>query len=276
MTVRAKIHADIIEPFKKFVHGLSTEQLLAFKDLCPYLVLQEANTAKGVSPTSVSNEPAPMDTPWAAPTLSDFTNDAWGDVPTDEKRLIAQHYAWAAQLPPDAFGNLKLPHHRASDGYVIWRGVANAAARLPQASIPNSDMAAVRAHLGRHYRLWNRTPPWEANADVWVEYERVVRDLIADPLSMPLAETYQRLFALLFSDGPVQDHVLTLDEIPVPKEDDADILTLALDDIDAEDINFDRIDGGQVIQEVLLAQLKNAVTTGIQQALVPLTGRLPD
>ncbi|HEY8415330.1 MAG TPA: HK97 family phage prohead protease, partial [Thermaerobacter sp.] len=85
---------------------------------------------KGVVPGDVSREKAPEDTSWSAPTLSDFTDEAWDDLSVDEKRRIAGHFAWAASMPPENFGDLKLPHHRPSDGAVVWRGVAAAMAAL--------------------------------------------------------------------------------------------------------------------------------------------------
>jgi hypothetical protein len=52
---------------------------------------------------------------------------------------------------PDAKQSYKFPHHLA-DGRVVLRGVNNAMARLPQASIPDEDRAGVEAHLNRHQR----------------------------------------------------------------------------------------------------------------------------
>lgn len=115
----------------------------------------------GVVPDDVSREKAPEDTPWEAPALSDFTDEPWEDLSDDEKRRIAGHYAWAAEMPPEAFGDLKLPHHRASDGAVVWRGVVAAAQRLDQTDIPAEDVPKVRAHLASHYRQFGKTPPWE-------------------------------------------------------------------------------------------------------------------
>lgn len=115
----------------------------------------------GVVPPDVSDKLAPKDTPWEAPTLSDFTDKAWSDLTDDEKRHIAGHYAWAREMPPATFGDLKLPHHRPSDGAVVWRGVANCAARLSQTDIPEADVPKVQAELGKHYKQFGETPPWE-------------------------------------------------------------------------------------------------------------------
>ncbi len=119
---------------------------------------------RGVDPGDVSSKLAPEAEPWEAPSLEDFTDEQWGDLSGAEKRRIAKHFAWAATMPPETYGDLKFPHHRPSDGAVVWRAVSNAAARLPQANLPNADIDKVRRHLGRHYRQFDRTPPWEEDS----------------------------------------------------------------------------------------------------------------
>lgn len=110
-------------------------------------------------PPNVSSEMCPMDEAWSAPSLSDFTDQSWGDLTDAQKRRIAGHFAWAAGMPPETYGDMKLPHHRASDGYVNFRGVAAAAGRMNQSSIPSGDMAAVKAHLRRHYAQFDQPAP---------------------------------------------------------------------------------------------------------------------
>ena len=68
-------------------------------------------------------------------------------------------------MPPEAYGDLKFPHHRPSDGAVVWKAVANAAARLPQSNLSGDDVTKVQEHLGRHYRQFDRTPPWESDSE---------------------------------------------------------------------------------------------------------------
>ena len=107
---------------------------------------------------------APEDTPWSAPTLADFTSDSWADLSDAEKKRIAQHFVWAASMPPEKFGDLKGPHHKPATsglGAVVWRGVANCAARMGQMDIPDADMAGVKRHLAGHYQQFDREPPWE-------------------------------------------------------------------------------------------------------------------
>lgn len=117
----------------------------------------------GVVPEDVSEKTAPEDEPWEAPALSDFTDKRWDELSDAEKRRIAGHYAWAADMPPETFGDLKLPHHRPSDGAVVWRGVAAAMAALMGArggvDIPKEDRRRVYNHLARHYEQFDREPP---------------------------------------------------------------------------------------------------------------------
>jgi HK97 family phage prohead protease len=118
---------------------------------------------RGVIPQDVSDRLADEDTPWEAPALSDFTDRSWDELSDAEKRRIAGHYAWSRTMPPETFGDLKLPHHRPSDGAVVWRGVAAAMAALLGArggvDIPDADRRRVYNHLARHYRQFDREPP---------------------------------------------------------------------------------------------------------------------
>jgi HK97 family phage prohead protease len=148
--MKTKKEADIMPFTSGYVTGTTS-------DPAHYKFLEE----RGVSPQDVSREKAPEGEAWEAPTLSDFTSTPWDELSDAEKRRIAGHYAWAAMMPPETFGDLKLPHHRPSDGAVVWRGVANAAARLSQTDIPDADIPKVQAHLGSHYRQFDRIPPWE-------------------------------------------------------------------------------------------------------------------
>ncbi len=117
----------------------------------------------GVVPPDVSKVKAPEETPWTAPTLGDFTDQPWGDLTDAQKRRIAGHYAWSAEMPPATFGSLKLPHHRPSDGAVVWRGVSAAMTVLlggrGGADLPAADRREVYNHLAAHYRQFDKEPP---------------------------------------------------------------------------------------------------------------------
>lgn len=114
-------------------------------------------------PRDVSRDLADRDETWQAPTLSDFTDRAWEELSDAEKRRIAGHFAWMPDSPPERFTDLKLPHHRPSDGRVVWRGVVAAMAALLGArggvEIPDSERRAVYEHLASHYRQYGEEPP---------------------------------------------------------------------------------------------------------------------
>jgi HK97 family phage prohead protease len=105
-------------------------------------------------------------TSWSKPTLNDFTSDSWGDLSDGEKRRIAEHYAWAANMPPQTFGDLKLPHHQAGSsgvGKAVWKGVSSAMGALLGArggvQIPSEDRKSVYNHLAKHYAQFDKEPP---------------------------------------------------------------------------------------------------------------------
>lgn len=109
---------------------------------------------------------APESDSWDGPTLNDFTSESWPDLSDADKRRIMAHYTWSANVPPDTFGDLKLPHHRASGsgvGPAVWRGVAAAMGVLMGArggaNIPSSDLPACHSHLAKHYAQFDKEPP---------------------------------------------------------------------------------------------------------------------
>jgi HK97 family phage prohead protease len=162
--------------------------------------------AKGVSPRNVSETTAPMDTPWRAPSLGDFVSEPWGDLTTRQRRNIAGHYAWATAAVPEKFGDMKLPHHRADDGHVIWRGVVAAAGRLNQTRFPAEDMGAVKQHLAGHFTEFDREAPWERDAISWDAFLKGRARLEAkspDPLT-------DEQLAALFDDYGFADEAVAL------------------------------------------------------------------
>jgi HK97 family phage prohead protease len=101
---------------------------------------------------------------WEGPTLDGFTADAWEELTASDKRRIANHFAWAGSMPPETYGDLKLPHHKASKdgiGPAVWRGVAAAMGRLLQAGtdVPDGDRRGVYDHLASHYKQFDKEPP---------------------------------------------------------------------------------------------------------------------
>lgn len=142
-------------------------------------VLMREVSERGVVPTDPEGYELAEDRPWEAPTLGDFTDRPWDELSREERVRIARHYAWAPQMPPERFSDLKLPHHDPRDGAVVWRGVAAAMAALMGArggvDIPDSDWDKVYTHLARHYREFGREPP-ERNRRVSMEPEKKVNE----------------------------------------------------------------------------------------------------
>lgn len=150
-------------------------------------------TVKGIAPEDVSEQLAPENAPWQRPALSDFTDQPWDELSDEEKIRIAGHYAWAPKRIPDRFTDLKLPHHRPSDGAVVWRGVYTAMAALLGArggvQIPEADRRRVYDHLAHHYRQFDREPPefrsyteWELQQEFPEESAHAELREIADAL----------------------------------------------------------------------------------------------
>ncbi len=109
---------------------------------------------------------ADEDEAWEAPALGDFTGESWGDLSDAEKKRIAAHYTWSANMPPEKFSDLKLPHHKPTKtgvGPAVWRGVAAAMGALMGArggvDIPEGDMSACHTHLAKHYEQFDKEPP---------------------------------------------------------------------------------------------------------------------
>ena len=171
---------------------------------------QSAGDQKGISPRNVSEETAPMDTPWSQPTLGDFVDEPWESLNESEKKKIAGHYAWATAASPDTFGDMKLPHHRTDDGHVVWRGVVAAAGRLDQTNFPSEDMGAVKKHLASHFKEFDREAPWERDVVSWMKYLRN-RDEIQSEYYEPLPD---RVVAELLFEYGFKDEAVSLVEDP--------------------------------------------------------------
>ena len=113
-------------------------------------------------------------TPWSRPRLEDFTDQQWDDLTSEERDAIAGHFTWSPEMPPQTFSSLSLPHHRATDGKVVWRGLVAAAGRLDQTRLPSSAMSAVKAHLAKHYEAFGEEAPWNRSApDITAQRERL-------------------------------------------------------------------------------------------------------
>jgi hypothetical protein len=116
----------------------------------------------GYVPKNVSDEKAPESATWSKPGLNDFTDKSWEDLSDAEKREIAGHFAYSKNNPPEAYGDLKLPHHDAKTGAAVWSGVKAAMGALMGARggvDVDGDKKAVYEHLASHYRQFEKDPP---------------------------------------------------------------------------------------------------------------------
>jgi HK97 family phage prohead protease len=152
-------------------------------------------------PRDVSREKADRDERWVAPKLADFTSEQWSALSDRAKRKIAGHYAYSDGMPPERFSDLSLPHHRASDGAIVYRGVVSAAQRLGQTDIPDDELEAVKAHLGRHYRAFGAVAPWDREQASWEQYRKayeVLRETDDEEILFEAQQSIERLSKSLF------------------------------------------------------------------------------
>lgn len=103
---------------------------------------------------------------WSSPRLGAFSGESFDSLSAAERRRIARHFAWTARMPPESYGDLKLPHHKPGQsgvGPAVWRGVAAAMGALLGArggvNIPDGDRRGVYNHLARHYAQYDKEPP---------------------------------------------------------------------------------------------------------------------
>jgi len=113
---------------------------------------EAAEVFKGVIPYK-KYPLADPDTPWDGPK----------EVAAADVAKLKKMCAWYDSEKPDVKSSYKLPHHRASDLYTVWRGVRAAMAALLGArggvKIPESDRKGVYNHLAKHYRDFGKEPP---------------------------------------------------------------------------------------------------------------------
>ena len=131
---------------------------------------------------------------WKEPAIGSFTGQSWEELSDADKRRIADHFAWAANMLPKAFGDLELPHHlpkKSGIGPAHWGGVKAAMSRLMQAGTQIDGRKAVYDHLAEHYKERDEEPP----DFKLVELACNVREAMTlDPAELQLC--YQELEAL--------------------------------------------------------------------------------
>jgi hypothetical protein len=87
----------------------------------------------------------------------------------DDVEKLKSICAWFDSEDPDVKSSYKLPHHRVSDRKAVLKGVEAAGAAIQGSrggvEIPDKDIAAVKAHLAKHYKAFGKTPPWEKKSE---------------------------------------------------------------------------------------------------------------
>jgi HK97 family phage prohead protease len=155
----------------------------------------------------------------------------------------------------------KLPHHHAHGHACVWRGVAAAAGRLSQTSLPAGDVPGVKRHLAGHYKDFGKEAPWKAAPAAWTAYEGAVLRLKA--ITGEVGE--DRLAELLAAHG------FGAEASAVRAEGDAVDEALALLDLGlaGEADVFDVED-----HDVVAAAVRDAVDEAVALGLRQLQGRL--
>lgn len=112
---------------------------------------------------------------WSAPSLSDFTDEDWGELSGSEKNTIAKHFADATGSWSENFDDdVNLPHHDPSDGEAVLNGARNALSRLPQTENLHSSEDAIQSHLNAHLPDEEEEAAWAAYLAGKMTLEEVV------------------------------------------------------------------------------------------------------
>lgn len=130
-------------------------------------------TAATAGPVPFHAYPTHVDETWdadaAVSELRKWAGVEDEDPPADAWQKYAQGFAYVAG-EGDKLGDFSLPHHRVIDGALVTslKGTEAAGAAMQGArggvDIPESDRAAVREHLAKHYHQFDRRAPWEEEA----------------------------------------------------------------------------------------------------------------
>jgi HK97 family phage prohead protease len=117
---------------------------------------------------------ATVDTAWDGPAAEKAANGA---------AELKHMHAWVdSSGDPDVKENYKLPHHApGTDTAANLHGVRDALSRLPGTDIPESDKAAVKAHLEAHLKDGGGGQNAHHHEYELSQVERLTRDLDAAP-----------------------------------------------------------------------------------------------
>lgn len=185
MTFLAKqefVKSEELPNYKEFgLNGDETVPIL--KDIVPIavstVVIGRCNDVDGCGIKNVvENGVVPNNPPnygksyayWNAPDLKDFTSKSWDELSDTEKRHIASHFAWSKTMPPEKYGDLKLPHHEPESGAVNRNAVRAAIAVIfgsrGGVDIPDIDREKVLSHLRNHAEELGMKLKGESDEDI--------------------------------------------------------------------------------------------------------------
>lgn len=89
--------------------------------------------------------------------------------------------AWVEDGGEDRKSAYRFLHHRAATPHsCVFRALVAAAGRLAASTIPEADKTGVRQHVGRHYREFDETAPWDRDAAAWTKFSEVAAQLLGD------------------------------------------------------------------------------------------------
>jgi len=203
--------------------------------------------------------------------------------------------AWVDSENADKKGAYKLPHHKAGGQHaVVWRGVSAAGNAVMGArggvDIPEGDVAGVEAHLARHYREFDKVPPWETEEGR--AYEAIAKLDIPQAIKEDIGRV---LLPGLFDDAKsgrvlsranedrirkaselLQEVLTQLEE--EPEQDSTDSVTHK-DQPPEEPLYFELADGEpndepQTNLDVDLEMLKEMVQSAVAESIRAITGRV--
>lgn len=209
---------------------------------------------------------APESTPWDA-------GKEIAAASVDDLKVMATWYSGDGTKK----GDFKLPHHHASGNHAtVWRGVANAAARLAQTSLPAGDIPGVKKHLASHYRDFGKDAPWKAAPEAWATFELSVRSLKSqgDELDDERLASMLEAYGFEAEAKAVRE---TRDEAVAAIEDLLDPWIPRSEEIDLG--NGESITAG-ALMELAKGELGDTIRAladqAARQAISAATGRLPD
>lgn len=111
------------------------------------------NVIKGVIPYKDYGILSDMEAEW----------DAGREVRQADTTQLMKMCAWYDSGNPEVKQSYKLPHHRASDSKLVWRGLTAAMAVLLGArggvDVPGGDRPRIYTHLSKHYAQFDKEPP---------------------------------------------------------------------------------------------------------------------